>query len=371
MKVLAAVLLCILIVGEARAQYSGCRNPNQRTGLCLHISLCTTLISVLEKSSLTDSEKLFIQQSRCGNRKNNQIFVCCTRDKDFDRTVTIWDGNTNFVSRPPPILNHFNLLPDQNSCGRDIVNTKILNGEEAVPSEFSWMVLLEYRPPNGGDLVTKCAGSLLNRRYVLTAAHCLVDTPVSVRLGEHDTRTVEDCQGGICYSEAVTIGIEEIHSHERYVGGSNKLNDIGILRLARMVSYSSTIGPICLPSIVGRVRMQAGQHFTVAGWGRTLDGISSPTKQKVQVRLWEYEDCRPKYLSKKIALEPIQICAGGEDLVDSCDGDSGGPLMSYHKGVWVLQGIVSLGYKCGQKGWPAVYTNVSVYDSWIREKVRP
>uniref|UniRef100_A0A6P4EDR9 Serine protease easter-like n=1 Tax=Drosophila rhopaloa TaxID=1041015 RepID=A0A6P4EDR9_DRORH len=167
------------------------------------------------------------------------------------------------------------------------------------------------------------------------------------------------------------MAIEEKHIHEDYVGGSNNLNDIGILRLASMVSYTPKIRPICLPSTVGRVRMQDGDRLTVAGWGRTLDEISSPTKQKVLVPLWKYDKCRKIYLSAKIAVGPSQICAGGEDLVDSCNGDSGGPLMSFHKGVWVLQGIVSFGYRCGAKNWPAIYTNVSVYDSWIREKMRP
>ncbi|XP_016976328.1 serine protease 7-like [Drosophila rhopaloa] len=380
MKVLAAVLLCILVVGEARAQYSGCRNPNQRTGLCVHISLCPTLNSVLEKSSLTDSEKLFVQQSRCGNRKNNQIFVCCTRDKDFDRTVPIWDGNTNFVSRPPPILDNepSNLLPDQDSCGGDIVSPKVLNGEEAVPSEFAWMVLLEYRPLNGGQLQTNCSGSLINRRYVLTAAHCLtgyhvryIGTLVSVRLGEHDTRTAEDCQERKCYSEVVQMGIEEIHYHENYIDGDNYLNDIGLLRLEHKVSYSPTIRPICLPSTVGRVWMQAGQKLTVAGWGRTMQGNSSFTKQKVQLDLWDNDLCNRRYLSRYTTVELSQICAGGKKDIDSCEGDSGGPLMLFHRGVWVLQGIVSFGYLCGAENWPGVYTRVSSYDAWIKEKMRP
>jgi hypothetical protein len=55
-----------------------------------------------------------------------------------------------------------------------------------------------------------------------------------------------------------------------------------------------------------------------------------------------------------------QICASAP-ASDSCDGDSGGPLL--HKGE--LYGIVSWGTGCGDPSQPGVYTRASSYQEWI------
>lgn len=70
-----------------------------------------------------------------------------------------------------------------------------------------------------------------------------------------------------------------------------------------------------------------------------------------------------------------QICAGGKDLVDTCRGDSGGPLgyRDFYNGNprFIQFGIVSLGLEaCGVKNVPTSYTNVSYYLQWITDHMR-
>jgi trypsin len=51
--------------------------------------------------------------------------------------------------------------------------------------------------------------------------------------------------------------------------------------------------------------------------------------------------------------------AGG---IDACDGDSGGPLVCYGK----LTGITSYGVYCAEPLYPGVYTDIMMFQDWIR-----
>ncbi|RXN38824.1 nidogen and EGF-like domain-containing 1 [Labeo rohita] len=60
------------------------------------------------------------------------------------------------------------------------------------------------------------------------------------------------------------------------------------------------------------------------------------------------------------------ICAGLlEGGKDSCQGDSGRPMVSRQSSVWVQSGIVSFGTDCARPELPGVYTRVSRYQEWI------
>lgn len=65
------------------------------------------------------------------------------------------------------------------------------------------------------------------------------------------------------------------------------------------------------------------------------------------------------------------ICAGYTDGgKDSCEGDSGGPLMVQKDGRWTLIGTVSHGIKCAEPNLPGVYMRTSTYMPWISSILR-
>ena len=62
--------------------------------------------------------------------------------------------------------------------------------------------------------------------------------------------------------------------------------------------------------------------------------------------------------------------------VDSCSGDSGGPLFSRAKSgkksdPLFLTGIVSYGTNLCGVGVPGVYTNVTHYIDWVKSELKP
>ena len=88
-------------------------------------------------------------------------------------------------------------------------------------------------------------------------------------------------------------------------------------------------------------------------------------------------NCNRVYASTSIKLSDGQICAGGIKGQDSCNGDSGGPLMDIDDVTdpflpyFYLVGLVSFGpTTCGKAGWPGVYTNVAPYVDWIQKKLK-
>jgi len=69
------------------------------------------------------------------------------------------------------------------------------------------------------------------------------------------------------------------------------------------------------------------------------------------------------------AIRDSFMCAGYQQgKMDSCEGDSGGPLMIQGPdGRWVLAATVSHGIKCAYPNMPGVYMRMTYYKPWIRK----
>ncbi|XP_075145131.1 serine protease 7 [Haematobia irritans] len=351
------VILC-LVLNDCHRVYAqqSCNNPNGKPGNCISIYDCEVLVNTLKNTNRTPQQTRFIQQSQCAY--TNVPHVCCTSDSDYESSS--------------------DLLPVPNQCGHQPIGEKIYNGNDTALDEYPWMALLEYRTKKG-EMVLNCGGSLINRRYVITAAHCVkgeieqVIGPLTrIRLGEYNINEEIDCISGDCNNKVVEVGFEQVIAHPEYdVRNNNKYHDIALIRLDQEVQYSDFIRPICLPLPETRMDITPGELLIVAGWGRTLEARQSNVKKQLAIPVAASDVCAQKYATKKVSLINSQLCAGGEFSKDSCDGDSGGPLMRQgYKKRWYLEGVVSFGNRCGLEGWPGVYTRVSDYIPWIQQTVR-
>lgn len=96
-------------------------------------------------------------------------------------------------------------------------------------------------------------------------------------------------------------------------------------------------------------------------------------KLKLAVPIVQNSECGQTFRKAGVNLSDRQLCAGGESGKDSCNGDSGGPLMhttNNDSAQWYIEGIVSFGARCGTAGWPGVYTRVNKYLDWIYDNVK-
>ncbi|XP_075985841.1 uncharacterized protein LOC142982971 [Anticarsia gemmatalis] len=228
-----------------------------------------------------------------------------------------------------------------------------------------WLVYIEYyRGENLMDI--RCAGTLIDKRHIITAAHCIKNprfTKLVARLGEYDLNSEVDCVQNVCADPPVTIDVEETFVHPNYK--KRKEHDIAILKLSKDAPYTDFIRPISLPS----GHLDSDTTFIATGWGEIpLKGVYSHVKKIVPLPLWTREACEKAY-ENKIVLPPSVICAGGEEGIDTCRGDSGGPLTRVQDTI-ELWGVTSGGStRCGEKNSPGVYTKVIDYLDWIQSVI--
>jgi trypsin len=193
---------------------------------------------------------------------------------------------------------------------------------------------------------------LISKRFVLTAAHC---TPYYGTTGFHIG----------AYSRLDGRFVESLDSvvHPSYdYFGSDIRNDIALIWLAEDVD------DIPYVKISSEMINESGTSMTVIGLGMTdqYDYYSeSPYLQQADVDYVDSGVCRLDY--PKETIDAGMMCASN-GRKDSCDGDSGGPLLltpSEDVTEDSLVGIVSWGYGCGDSRYPGVYTRISCFYDWI------
>lgn len=90
---------------------------------------------------------------------------------------------------------------------------------------------------------SSCGGTIINERYILTAAHCLTTlgkNPIKVRVGEYNLNTDPDCYApNACAPGHQEIEINRTILHPYYDSTTSR-NDIGLIRLARPLNFSGT-----------------------------------------------------------------------------------------------------------------------------------
>uniref|UniRef100_A0A8B9LGU6 Complement C1s subcomponent-like n=1 Tax=Astyanax mexicanus TaxID=7994 RepID=A0A8B9LGU6_ASTMX len=239
---------------------------------------------------------------------------------------------------------------------------RVFGGERAKLKQIPWQLLMK-EPKRGG-------ASLISDRWALTAAH-FVDG--------HETKKMKFYGGMIDGKDrnAVIMETEKIIIHpdyERDVSGRKRStfdNDIALVKMSARVPLSLKIRPVCLPEKSAGPVMKGGTG-TVSGYGMTE--IKTASRFLQYAHLQEYSEF-PCFQSPMKVTDNM-FCAGGE-MVDSCKGDGGGPLVLPMLGTgspnkpYRLEGIVSWGPpRCGNKDFKGYYTKVQNYLDWIRETMQ-
>ncbi|XP_035730813.1 proclotting enzyme-like [Vespa mandarinia] len=251
---------------------------------------------------------------------------------------------------------------DLSQCGAKNGNQdqeRIVGGQNADPGEWPWISALF----NAGRQF--CGGSLIDDKHVLTAAHCVVNmnswdvARLTVRLGDYNIKTNSEIRH-------VERRVKRVVRHRGF-NSRTLYNDVAILTLSEPVEFTEQIRPICLPS---GSKLYVGMTATVIGWGSLRESGPQPAiLQEVSIPVWSNSECKFKYGSAAPGGIVDSFLCAGRAAMDSCSGDSGGPLM-VNDGRWTQVGIVSWGIGCGKGQYPGVYTRVTHFLPWIYKNLK-
>nr|XP_012148108.1 PREDICTED: chymotrypsin-2-like [Megachile rotundata] len=220
---------------------------------------------------------------------------------------------------------------------------KIVGGTLAEDGQYPYQASLRFRNRHF------CGGSVLNTRWILTAAHCLSsfnDTAVTVVLG---TNALD--KGGDEYQS------EKVIVHPRYSSALIR-NDIGLIKVDKDIVFGDKVKPIALPN---ENFSKIDYPATLSGWGTTSYPGQTPNElYHIELSVIDQKQC----LNASFRITNDNICTLNKRGEGACHGDSGGPLVADNEQI----GVVSWGIPCA-RGRPDVFTRVYSYKDWIKKYV--
>lgn len=251
--------------------------------------------------------------------------------------------------------------------------TGIIGGTTAAENEFPFVVNIWINIPEDNYVAHLCGGSLIGKKWILTAAHCMM-----VDYTESEMRVLNPASltlyiGSSHHSGAggVALKAKSVQVHPKYNWPDH---DVALVELTEEVTH---VAPIELnDQDLGESKALA----TVIGWGLTDAWGTKEAEllQKVTLSLVPRtlcsEDALPR--SNKRPVGENMLCA--ETLyhqTSSCPGDSGGPLFQVKDGKPMQIGIVSWSSACkgnrfAYRSSVAGYSDVANALSWIRNVVK-
>ncbi len=239
---------------------------------------------------------------------------------------------------------------------------EVVGGKTAPDGKWPFMIALLDAGTSSNYDAQFCGASLISKRDVLTAAHCVKGTQpnaIQVLVGTQDLKN-----GGR------RVNVARITVNPKYNSRTSD-SDVAVLRLAADVN---DVTPVEYASTLKEENKfaAAGKPVFGMGWGETETTPHFPPElQQVKVPVTDRTVCNAAdaYNGK---ITDTMLCAGlKEGGKDTCQGDSGGPLVSKGPdGTFHLQvGVVSWGYGCADPNHYGVYSRMATLGAWVKEQV--
>ncbi|XP_053964323.1 trypsin-like [Anastrepha ludens] len=189
-----------------------------------------------------------------------------------------------------------------------------------------------------------CGGALVSKSVVVSAAQCFEfydPSELFVRLGTSDYAS-----GG----ELISIASYKVNENFDFTTMDSDLVVVKLNKIIHKTHKSRSIK-------VSKKEPKTGKSGVLAGWS------AKEQLAEVDVKIISVEDCGSgNYTYSSDDLTKTMICAKPVDA-EICGAEPGSPLIVKKD----LVGLISWGHGCGNKGNPAVYTDITKFRKWIKK----
>ncbi|CAB3256160.1 unnamed protein product [Arctia plantaginis] len=226
------------------------------------------------------------------------------------------------------------------------IGLRVYQGLDDITSKYPYVVSIQP--------LRSCTGSLLTANWVLTAAHCCIETAKLIQYGNMSTP--------LSLSDSTSKVLKRIR-HPRYISGKFAPLDIGLMFVSpvAMNKYASI-------SAVDYLTL-TGVPVEYAGYGLTF----LPKKKTKHVVQKILNSLRSPLQIGEVVISPCTcwfkgfICASPKCSITqlTTPGDSGGPLFMEHKIVGLVTGALDDNFECTDR----FFTPISTHLSWINSVI--
>ncbi|XP_018335651.1 serine protease gd [Agrilus planipennis] len=261
------------------------------------------------------------------------------------------------------------IYPYNDTCGMSPDVNHLIYGGKVISNrqEFPWLVAM-FRNKLGLNFL--CGGSLISKKHVLTAAHCVKENDKTIPthqlliiLGRKNLQVWSNDDG------AEQVESEELILHPDYRKATADA-DIAVVVLSKGIRFTPYIKPVCLWMDNNALQNVVNSRGVVVGWGRDENGqVVTFEPKQVTMPIVAQEACLRSNKAFADITSNRSFCAGDRNNSGPCNGDSGGGFVMKIREKWVLRGVVSYSLSkrdriCDLEEY-VVFTDASKFTEWI------